>query len=105
VQKNINYLGASITLLLPESKLERITRWSFPMLLTKLATFCANEIIIPCICNEKSKWSYYIQQLYIPVVEIILHCNARQSTKSLKHPRYESLSPQYTSLNERWNES
>jgi hypothetical protein len=52
LRRKFSHLDASITLLLPESKLERITIWSFPMLLTKLATFLANETIIP-YCGRK----------------------------------------------------
>jgi len=47
------YLDASITLLFPESKLEIMTIWFFPMLLMKSATFFANETIIPYISNGK----------------------------------------------------
>jgi hypothetical protein len=51
--RHFSYLDASITLLLPESKLETITIWSFPMVFMKSATFFANETIIPYIGNGK----------------------------------------------------
>jgi hypothetical protein len=37
--KHFSYLDALITLLLPESKAERMTIWFFPTLLMKSATF------------------------------------------------------------------
>ena len=51
--RHFSYLDASITLLFPESKLEIMTIWFFPMLLMKSATFFANETIIPYISNGK----------------------------------------------------
>lgn len=62
--RHFSYLDASITLLLPESKLEIITIWFFPMLLMKSAMFFANETIIPYIGNGKCTQSQNSQELY-----------------------------------------